>query len=104
RGGNIAEAGAVGWVFALKGYIAIEKNKVNEETLMTLALDAGAEDMKASDEDVFEIFTAPSDFEKVREAVKSKNIPIQDAQITMIPSTTVPLTGKDAENVLNLVQ
>ena len=102
--GNMAEAGAVGWMFALKGYITIEKKSVDEDTLLNLALDAGAEDMKSADEDSYEITTAPADFEKVKEAIQSKNIPISYAETTQIAGTTVPVSGADADNVLNLVR
>ena len=102
--GNMAEAGAVGWMFALKGYITIDKKSVDEETLLDLVLNAGAEDMKSADEDSYEIYTSPADFEKVKEAIKSKNIPIAYAETTQIASTAVPVSGADADSVLNLVR
>lgn len=104
HGGNIAEAGAVGWMFSTKGYIGIEKNKVSEESLLNLALESGAEDMKSTDEDYFEIFTSPPDFEKVRSALQSNHIPIAQAEVTQISQTTIPLQGAKAEQVVALVK
>lgn len=104
HGGNIAEAGAVGWMFSTKGYISIEKNKVNEESLLNLALESGAEDMKSTDEDYFEIFTTPNDFEKVRSVLQSSHISIAQSEVTQISQTTIPLQGSNAEQVVALVK
>lgn len=104
RGGNVADAGAVAWMFALKGYITVEKNKVDEESLLTLALESGAEDMKSSDEDVYEILTLPGDFEKVKKALQTKKVPFASAEVTQISQTLIPVKGQDAENLLALVQ
>jgi YebC/PmpR family DNA-binding regulatory protein len=104
HGGNMAEAGAVSWMFSLKGAITIDRKSVDEESLLNLALEAGAEDMKSGDEEFYEIFTSPSDFEKVKEAVKSKGIPVAYAEITQISSTTIPVKGQEADGVLALVR
>jgi transcriptional/translational regulatory protein YebC/TACO1 len=69
-----------------------------------LVLEAGAEDMKTSDEDVYEIITAPADFEKVKTALTSKQIPLASAEVTQVPQTLVPLKGADAESMLALMQ
>jgi YebC/PmpR family DNA-binding regulatory protein len=102
--GNLAEIGAVGWIFSVKGVLAVEKSKTDEETLLNLVLEAGAEDMKTSDEDVYEIITAPADFEKVKTALTSKQIPLASAEVTQVPQTLVPLKGADAESMLALMQ
>src|SRR5579862_5257399 len=73
NGRNMSEAGSVSWMFSKKGYIAIEKSKGDEETLMTLAIDAGADDF-TSDESLFEIYTSLEMFETVLNAIKAKNI------------------------------
>src|SRR5947207_8496879 len=73
NGGNMGEAGSVAWMFHKKGYIAIEKSKADEETLMTLAIDAGADDFQ-SDESMYEIYTPLEKFESVQNAIKAKNI------------------------------
>lgn len=104
HGGNVGESGAVGWMFSAKGVIVVEKSKTDEETLLSLVLDAGAEDMKTTEDGFYEITTAPADFEKVKAAVQGKNIPTVDAQVTLVSQTTVPLKGKEAQDILSLVE
>jgi len=104
HGGNIAEAGSVAWLFAKKGYILVDKKKYDEDTLMAIALDAGAEDFKNEpDEENYEIITAPEDFNKVKEFLKGKNITIELAEITLIPKNYVKLEAEGAEKVLKLM-
>lgn len=102
KGGNMAGAGSVSWMFAKKGYLLIEKSQIKEEELMTIALDAGAEDFK-SDEKNYEIFTSVQGFEKVKQAIQDKGIKFQDAELTMIPSSTIKLAGNDAKQLLALI-
>ncbi len=102
KGGNLAGAGAVSWMFTRKGYILIERNQGKEEELMTIALDAGAEDFK-SDEKNYEITMAPQDLEKIKQILQDKGIKWLDAEVTMIPSSSVKVTGNDAKQVLALV-
>jgi transcriptional/translational regulatory protein YebC/TACO1 len=99
----MAGAGSVNWMFTKKGYLLIEKSAANEEELMSIALDAGAEDFK-SDEKNFEITTSPQDFEKVKQAIQDKGIKWADAEVTMVPSSTVKVAGGDAKQVLGLVE
>jgi len=103
KSGNMAGAGSVSYMFTKKGYMLIEKSQAQEDELMTIALDAGAEDFK-SDEKNYEVTTPPQDFEKVKEAIQAKGIKLQDAEVTMIPSTTIKVTGGDAKQVLGLVE
>ncbi len=103
KGGNMAGAGSVSWMFTMKGYFLVEKSQANEDDLLNIVLDAGAEDMKSDDKN-FEIFTAPANFEKVKQAIEAKGIKTQDAEVTMIPSSSVKVTGNDAKNVLGLVE
>lgn len=103
KNGNMAGAGSVSYMFTKKGYMLIEKSQAQEDVLMTIALDAGAEDFKSDDKN-YEITTSPQDFEKVKEAVQAKGIKMQDAEVTMIPSTTIKVTGGDAKQVLALVE
>jgi YebC/PmpR family DNA-binding regulatory protein len=103
KGGNMAGAGSVSWMFAKKGYISIEKIQPQEDELMSVVLEAGAEDMK-SDEKNFEITTSAQDFEKVKQALEDKGIKCQLAEITMVPNSTVKLTGSDAKAVLGLIE
>jgi YebC/PmpR family DNA-binding regulatory protein len=102
KGGNLAGAGAVSWMFTKKGYILIERSLAQEEELMSVALEAGAEDFK-SDEKNYEITTTVADFEKVKQALVDKGIKWQDAELTMIPSSTIKLTGNDAKQLLALI-
>jgi YebC/PmpR family DNA-binding regulatory protein len=103
KGGNMAGAGSVSWMFAKKGYMLIEKSQAKEDELMSIALDAGAEDFKV-DEKNYEIFTSVQDFEKIKQTIQDKNIKCQDAEITMIPSSTIKLVGNDAKQLLSLIE
>ncbi len=103
KGGNIAGAGSVSWMFTKKGYLLIEKSQAKEEELMTIVLDAGAEDFK-SDEKNYEIITSAQDFEKVKQAVQGKGIKCEDAEITMIPASTIKVAGQPAKQLLGLIE
>ena len=103
NGGNMGEAGSVAWMFHKKGYIAIEKSKADEETLMTLAIDAGADDF-STDESLYEIYTSPEAFERVLTAVKAKGIQPETAEISMIPQTYVKVEGKAVQQVVKLME
>lgn len=103
HGGNLGEPGCVAWMFDKKGLIVVEKGHVEEEKLLDLALEAGAEDVSEG-EDEFEVITDPSDFDAVREAVDAAGIPHIVAEISMIPKNTVKLEGKKAQQMLNLMQ
>ncbi len=104
HGGSLAETGAVGWIFSSKGVIVVDKSAAAEEELLNLALEAGAEDMKTTDDGSYEITTAPTDFEKVKTALTDKKIPIGYAEVTLVASTSVPVTGSQAEQTLALVR
>jgi len=101
--GNLGESGCVAWMFEKKGLIAVIKEYCDEETLMELVLDAGADDMVA-EEDVYEIVTLPERFASVKEALDSKSIPTLSAEVTMIPKNTVKVEGKHAEQTLKLME
>jgi YebC/PmpR family DNA-binding regulatory protein len=103
NGGNMGEAGSVAWMFHKKGYIALEKSKADEETLMTLAIDAGADDF-ASDEAIYEIYTSPEAFDKVLTAVKAKGLQPQTAEISMIPQNYIKVEGKTAQQLVKLME
>ena len=92
--GSMGESGCVGWMFSKKGFISIDKSAGDEDTIMTIALDAGAEDFVAED-DCYEILTVPDDFSAVREALEKENIPMIEADVTMIPQTYVKLTSDE---------
>lgn len=100
--GSMGETGCVGWMFSKKGFIAIDKSAGDEDTIMTIALDAGAEDF-VSEEDSYEIYTTPSDFNSVLDAIKAKNIEVAESEISMVPQTYVKLEGENAEHMLKLL-
>lgn len=102
-GGNLGENGCVAWMFAKKGYLAIERAQVDEEVLMEAALDAGAEDIR-EDNSNFEVITAPEDFEAVKAAINQASIPYFVAEVTMLPQSTTNLDGKEAEQMLRLME
>ena len=102
-GGNLGENGCVSWMFDRKGLIVIEKAKVDEETLMELALEAGADDISDEDE-TWEVKTDPTELHVVVDALKDKGINIEEADISWIPQNTVELTGKSASSMLKLVE
>jgi YebC/PmpR family DNA-binding regulatory protein len=102
-GGNLAEVGSVGWVFERKGVIQVEGSRADEDDLFALALEAGAADMRRVD-GVFEIATVPGDFETVRRALEERGVPIQSAEVTFVPQSTVRLDGKEAQQILRLVE
>jgi YebC/PmpR family DNA-binding regulatory protein len=103
KGGNLAGAGSVSWMFTKKGYFLIEKSQIKEEELMNIVLDAGAEDFKSDDKN-YEVTTSMQDFEKVKQAISAKGIKCQDAELTMIPSSTIKVSGNEAKAVLGLVE
>ncbi len=100
-GGNLGESGCVAWMFKKKGLFVIEKEGVDEETLMLVALEAGAEDFKA--EDQYEITTAPEDFDSVQQALDQNKVTTLVAQVTMVPETTVELNGDEAVKMVKLI-
>ena len=103
NGGSLGENGCVAWMFDKKGYIAIESKSVEEEKLMEIALEAGAEDIR-EDNGNFEVITAPGDFEAVKEAIEKASIPYVDAEVTMLPQNTTNLAGKEAEQMMRLME
>lgn len=103
KGGNLAGAGSVAWIFQKKGIIVIDKKEAEEEKLMNIVIEAGAEDMK-TEENIYEVTTSPNDFENVKKTIEGKNIKIQNAEITMIPSSTIKVEGQDAKVVIELIE
>jgi YebC/PmpR family DNA-binding regulatory protein len=104
HGGNMGEAGCVAWMFDKKGYVLIDKKVVDEDTLMSIALDAGAEDINNDpEEENYEVITSPGDLARVRDALKGENIQTNLAEITMLPKSYVKLGEKEAEQMLKLM-
>jgi len=104
HGGNMGENGCVSYLFDHKGVIVVEKSAADEDTMLMAALDAGAEDVKTEDEEVYEILTAPGDVYTVKEALEAAGIAVQEAETRMVPQTTVTVTGKDAQQVMKLLE
>ncbi len=102
-GGNLGETGCVGWMFKQKAVFIVDKEAYdNEDDLMTIALEAGADDFKAED-DSFEITADPGDFETIAKVLEDNKIETVEAEVTMVPDTTIKLEGKDAEKMLTLM-
>ena len=103
HGGNLGENGCVSWLFHKKAVFVVDKESFeDEDELMTIALDAGAEDFAAEDE-AYEITAAPEDFDAIEAALAEHKIETASAEITQVPDTTVTLAGKDAEKMQNLL-
>ncbi len=102
--GNLGAPGSVAWIFQFKGYISVDKKSwPDEEKLMGLAIDAGSEDFRSDDEEVYEIITAPADYDKVKAALDGAKVPMSTAELTMLPNTYVKVTGSEAEQTMALL-
>lgn len=101
-GGSMAGAGSVAWLFEKKGLIVVDKGRTSEEALMEVVVAKGAEDLSESN-GKFEILTSPQDFEAVRHALEEARIPVESAQLTMIPKNQVPVSAEAVRVVLKLI-
>ncbi|MEW5932189.1 MAG: YebC/PmpR family DNA-binding transcriptional regulator [Bacillota bacterium] len=102
HGGSLGETGCVNWMFRRRGYISLDRRVGDEDTVLGVALEAGAEDFQ-SDEESYEVITAPEDLERVKAALEEKGLRAEVAEVTMIPQSTVRVSGKEAEQVLRLM-
>ena len=102
NGGNLGANGCVAYMFHKKGIVMVEQEGVDEDELMEIVLDAGAEDM-TSEEEQFVVTTEPANFEPVRAAIEDQGFPIANAELTMVPDNTVKVAAKDAQKVLKLM-
>ncbi|MBP7088664.1 MAG: YebC/PmpR family DNA-binding transcriptional regulator [Candidatus Omnitrophica bacterium] len=103
KAANMAGAGSVAWIFTTKGYLLINKSQINEEELFSIAIDAGAEDIKTSDKN-YEVFCDPKDFENIKETFEKKNIKWELAELTKIPNSSIKITGNEAKQLLSLIE
>ena len=103
NGGNLGEQGSVAWMFERKGQILIERDKAKEDDLMSLVLDAGAEDLR-DDGESWEVITAPETLNTVQEAIQKAGIPVESAQVAMIPKNLVKVEGTHARGILKLTE
>jgi YebC/PmpR family DNA-binding regulatory protein len=100
--GSMGSVGSVAWQFEQKGFISVPKESIDEDSLMEVALEAGAQDIKTEDES-YDIVTEPSDFEKVKKALEAKSVKMTTAEVTMVPKNYIKLSGRDAEKMLSLM-
>lgn len=103
HGGRFAESGSVNWMFDRKGIITIEKSVINEDDLIMLALDAGADDVIV-ESDYYEVQTSIENFEKVRKNLLEKNVKIENASLQYVPQNLMKIEGKENETVLKLLE
>ena len=103
NGGNLGESGSVAWMFSKKGSIVVDRKAREEDALLEIALDAGAEDMQA-DEDSYQILTSPEEFLAVLEAIKKAGVEPDSAEVTMIPQNYIHLEGREADQMLKLYE
>ena len=103
HGGNLGETGCVSWMFDKKGLIAIEKAQVDEDRLMSIVLDAGAEDVRDEDE-IFEVVTSPEDFAAVKDRLDQEKIAAASAQVTLVPKNSVDVDAKDVDQILKITE
>jgi YebC/PmpR family DNA-binding regulatory protein len=101
--GSLGEAGCVSWMFSNKGLVSIEKSGVDEDRLIEVALDAGALDVKDAGKE-FDVTTDPSSFEAVKKAIDEAGFKSNYAEVTMVPQSTVRLAGKEAEQMLKIME
>ncbi len=102
NGGNMGEPGSVAWMFDRKGQILIEKDKAEEDALMTLVLDAGADDLRDQD-DTWEVLTPPENLIAVQDALAAAKIPVMEAQQAMIPKNTLQIESKNVAALMRMV-
>ncbi|MDQ3916433.1 MAG: YebC/PmpR family DNA-binding transcriptional regulator [Actinomycetota bacterium] len=102
NGGKMAEPGAVAWMFETKGVLVVTKDSMSEDDAFLVAVDAGAEDVRASDESI-EVVTPPDRLKAVEDALSGAGAEVESADLTEVPKTTIPVDGSDAKKVLNLV-
>ncbi len=103
HGGSLGGPGCVAWIFEKRGMIIFDRDKVDEDKLLDVALEAGAEDVK-EEETEFEVIIVPSKFEAVKKAFDDRNMVYSVAEVSMVPQNTVKLEGRKAEQMVNLME
>lgn len=103
HGGNMGSSGSVAWMFERKGIIQVDAEKIGEDDLLGLALEAGAADMRRV-EKAFEITTAPAEMDAARAALEGKGVPVLRAEVVFVPQSTVRVEGKEAPSVVRLIE
>ena len=103
KGGKLAEPGAVSWMFEAKGVVVVNKGSASEDDVFMIAADAGAEDVRGSEETI-EVITPPDALKAVREALVAAEIEVESYELTQVPKTTITLDESDAKKVLGLIE
>ena len=101
-GGKLAEPGAVSWMFEPKGIVIVSTDSASEDDVFLVAADAGAEDVRGSDESI-EVVAPPEAYREVRRALEAQGMVIESDELTQVPKTTIPLEGSEAKRVLHLI-
>ncbi len=101
--GNLGETGCVSWMFEKKGMILVDKSDADEDRLIEVALDAGALDVQETEKE-FEVTTLPANFDEVKKAIEEAGFKPTYADVTMVPQSTIRLSGKEAEQMLKLME
>jgi YebC/PmpR family DNA-binding regulatory protein len=102
-GGNLAEAGAVSWMFDTRGYLAVARDNLDPDDIFMMAIDAGAEDIEVSD-DFVEVYTLPTDLHAVREGLIGAGLTIEEAELSQVPKTLMTLGEKETLQVMNMIE
>ncbi len=102
-GGNLAEAGAVAWMFDTKGYIAVARDDLDPDDIFLMAVDAGADDVEVGD-DFVEVYTEPADLHWVREGLAGRGLTIEDAELSQVPRTIMALGEKETRQLMNMIE
>jgi YebC/PmpR family DNA-binding regulatory protein len=102
-GGNLAEAGAVAWMFDTKGYLTVARDDMDPDEIFMIAVDAGAEDVEISEEFV-EVYTEPGDLHWVREGLAGRGLTVEDAELSQVPKTLMTLGEKETLQVMNMIE
>jgi YebC/PmpR family DNA-binding regulatory protein len=103
HGGSLGETGCVAWMFERAGLLTVDVNQIEEDALLEVVLEAGGDDVRVAD-DVYEIRTTPEAFDDVRIALEKRGLTLGMAEITMLPQSTIPIEGKQAEQVIRLME
>jgi YebC/PmpR family DNA-binding regulatory protein len=102
-GGNLAEAGAVAWMFDTKGYFTVARDDLDPDDIFMMAIDAGAEDIEVSDEFV-EVYTLPTDLHAVREGLIESGLTVEGAELSQVPKTLMTIGEKETLQVMNMIE
>jgi YebC/PmpR family DNA-binding regulatory protein len=103
HGGNLGTSGSVAWMFQKRGLITVERAGVDEDRVMEVALEGGAEDVREAG-DLLEVVTSPEDFDAVKAALEGAGIALSSAEVTMMPQSSVAISGKTAEQMIRLLE